>query len=675
MLRRLPIGWRITLLVLLGAGLVLGAVSVYSYISARAFLEQQKRAEIRLTAEATASRIDTVGRAVEKIVQGLADSVDDTEPGPRRARLLLRRTVTGNEEIFGSGIGYQPAVYGHHAPYVYQPSGKYGSPEATSGDQDGKVVVTDLGRGGRAYEVADWFQLPVQMRRAVWTEPYYDDGGGHIVMATYATPVHLRHDPVRVSAVVTGDVSLFWLTKFLEGIDLGAGGYAFLISKTGTFIAHPDQAFIMNQSIFSVAEARHDAQLRAIGRRMIAGRSGYVSFDGVRTLAPGKSSWLAYHPVESTGWSLGVVFADSEISGDVVALSRIQWVMGLLGLAALLVVGLLIAGSITRPIRALDAATQTLAQGDLDAPLPQAKGRDEIAHLTGSFGRMRDDLREHIEELRATTAARERIESELRIAAAIQLDLVPRTFPPFPERRDLDLHAALVPAREVGGDFYDYVLVDEHHLYLAIADVSGKGVPAALLMAVGRSFLRSLVREGGAPAEILAALNEELSAENDASMFVTMFLAKVDLRSGAVRYASAGHNLPFVARRGGAVSQLPRVHGVALGARAGMAYSEGDLTLAPGDVLYLYTDGVSEAMDERDRVFGEPRIGEELVFLGDAACEAIVGRILEALREHAGEAEQWDDITMVAFRYLGGGAGGGEADGGGAGGPDAATGA
>ena len=202
--------------------------------------------------------------------------------------------------------------------------------------------------------------------------------------------------------------------------------------------------------------------------------------------------------------------------------------------------------------------------------------------------------------------------SELRIAAAIQMDLVPRTFPPFPERHDLDLYATLVPAREVGGDFYDFIEMDGDRLCLAVADVSGKGVPAALLMAVGRSFLRSLVREGGGPAEVVCSLNDEIAAENEASMFITMFLALVDLRTGEVRYASAGHNPPFHVTAAGAATQVPRVRGIALGARQAMVYDEGSFTLAPGDVLFLYTDGVSEAMDVEDTMFTEPRIGEEL---------------------------------------------------------------
>ncbi len=673
MLRSLPIAWRITLLVLLGAGVVLGIVSFVSYTSARDLLEREKQAEFAAVSEAVANRIDVVGRSVEKVTEGLAVTVDDTEPSPARARMLLRGTVRANDELYAAGIGYEPRLYDNFAPYAYEPGGQYGDASSGDGETSSQIVVTDLGRDGRAYDVNDWYQLPVQMRRSVWTEPYYQAGGGEVVLATYAVPVRLRDDPAPVSAVVAGDISLFWLRRLLQDIDLGDSGYAFLISKTGTFIAHPDPSFIMNQSVFSVAAAREDPDLRAIGQKMIAGESGYVAFDGLRTMKADEPSWLAYRPVPSTGWSLGIVVADSEISQDVLALNRTQWVIALAGIAALLVITLLIAGSITRPIRGLDAATHSLAHGDLDAPLPKAKGRDEIARLTTSFSQMRDDLQQHIEDLRESTAAQERMHSELRIAASIQMDLVPRTFPPFPERHDLDLFATLVPAREVGGDFYDFVEVDGDHLCLAVADVSGKGVPAALLMAVGRSFLRSLVREGGSPAEVVRQLNDEIAAENEASMFITMFLAYVDLRTGEVRYASAGHNPPFHVTAAGAARQVPRVRGIALGARQGMVYDEGSFTLAPGDMLFLYTDGVSEAMDAEDKMFTEPRIGDELgaavvggvsvdavvgavsgeTRAGAVSCEAVVEHLLAAVRRHADGVEQFDDVTMLAFRYLG----------------------
>ena len=643
MLRDLSIGRRLALFFVLGAGVVLATVSVFTFFQARDLLRKQQREVIARAMEATANRIEIMEGSVAKVVQGLALSVDDLDPGPRKAAELLQRTVVRNREIVGAGVAYDPETYGHVAPYAYQ---------------DGDLIrVKDRGRGNAAYEVWDWYQIPFQTRDLGWTEPYYSADGAGMLTATYAVPVHLHDDLAPVSAVVTGDVSLTLLSNLLESLDLGETGYAFLISQNGTFIAHPDHAFIMNESIFSIAAARQDPGLRAIGKQMVQGRTGWATFDGIEDLRPSGASYLAYSPIPSTGWSLGIVYAESEVDAAVIELNRLSWAIDLVGLAALLLIALLVARTITRPLGVLDAAAQTLAQGHLDAPLPQPRGRDEIAHLTASFGSMRDELLERIEELRVTTAERERIESELRIAASIQVSLVPRTFPPYPLRHDLELFALLEPAREVGGDFYDFFLLDDDHLCLAIADVSGKGMPAALMMAVGRSFLRSYARLGGTPSQVLGRLNDELSSENDTSMFVTMFLAVVDLRNGHVRYASAGHNRPFVLRRDGHAEQLPHIRGIALGARAGMVFAEAELSLAGGDALFLYTDGVSEAMDAADKVFTEERIAVELERASGACCSDLLGEISRALQEHAAGVEQSDDITMVAFRYLGEGDG------------------
>ena len=639
MLRNLSIGRRLALFFVLGAGLVLATVSVFTFFQARDLLRKQQREVIARAMEATANRIEIVEGSVAKVVQGLALSVDDLDPGPRKAAELLQRAVVRNPEVVGAGVAYDPETYGHVAPYAYQ---------------DGDLIrVKDRGRGDAAYEVWDWYQIPFQTRDLGWTEPYYNEDGARMLTATYSVPVHLHDDFAPVSAVVTGDVSLTWLSDLLESLDLGETGYSFLISQNGTFIAHPDHAFIMNESIFSIAEARQDPGLRAIGKKMIRGRTGWAGFDGIEALQPSGPSYLAYTPIPSTGWSLGIVYAESEVDAAVIQLNRLSWAIDLVGLAALLLIALLVARTITRPLGVLDAAAQTLAQGQLDAALPQPRGRDEIAHLTASFGSMRDELLERIEELRVTTAERERIESELRIAASIQMSLVPRTFPPYPLRHDLELFALLEPAREVGGDFYDFFLLDDDHLCLAIADVSGKGMPAALMMAVGRSFLRSYARLGGTPSQVLGRLNDELSSDNDTSMFVTMFLAVVDLRSGHVRYASAGHNRPFVLRRDGRAEQLPRIRGIALGARGGMEFVEAELSLADGDALFLYTDGVSEAMNAADEVFTEERIAVELEQASEACCSDLVGALSQALEEHAAGVEQSDDITMVAFRYLG----------------------
>jgi len=239
---------------------------------------------------------------------------------------------------------------------------------------------------------------------------------------------------------------------------------------------------------------------------------------------------------------------------------------------------------------------------------------------------------------------------ELDIAADIQRSILPRTFPAFPDRKDFDLYATMIPAREVGGDFYDFFLVDPDHLGLIVADVSGKGIPAALFMAMSRTLLKATALEGLPPAECLERVNRRLCLDNDSEMFVTVFYALLDTRSGDLAYANGGHNPPYLVR-GGAVEALERTGDMVLGAFDTATYRAKHTRLAPGDRLVLYTDGVTEAMDPADALFGEERLCAYLRAADGVRPERLIGGIVEAVQRFAGDQPQSDDLTVLAVEY------------------------
>jgi sigma-B regulation protein RsbU (phosphoserine phosphatase) len=259
-----------------------------------------------------------------------------------------------------------------------------------------------------------------------------------------------------------------------------------------------------------------------------------------------------------------------------------------------------------------------------------------------------------MEDLRVTTAAKQKMESELEIARSIQMSLVPRSFPAFPERPEFDLYAELHPARAIGGDFYDFFMLDRDRFCLAIGDVSDKGIPAALFMAVVRTFLKAIWRDEESPAATLRKLNDELALDNDSTMFVTLLCAVVDLRDGSMRYACGGHNLPFLVSPDGQVKQLKRVKGVPVGAMEEMLFEEGTERVKPGDVFFLYTDGVTEAMNRAEELFGDERLDDWLKqHAGTCGMRDLVKGVRDAVDTFADGAEQSDDLTLMAFRYLG----------------------
>ena len=249
--------------------------------------------------------------------------------------------------------------------------------------------------------------------------------------------------------------------------------------------------------------------------------------------------------------------------------------------------------------------------------------------------------------------ANERMKGELDIGREIQMSMLPRIFPAFPERDELAIHAVLHPAREVGGDFYDFFFLDEHRLCFCIGDVAGKGVPAALFMAVTKTLVKSRAMEDPSPASVLTHVNDELSHDNKTSTFVTLFLGILDSVSGEIRYANAGHNPPYVVRENGSVEKLDQPHSVVAGAMEGITYEDGKVKLTPTDSILMYTDGVTEAMDIGGKLYSEERLAELLVSRRFESAEDIVHETTESVRHFADGAEQADDITVLAVRYFG----------------------
>ena len=321
--------------------------------------------------------------------------------------------------------------------------------------------------------------------------------------------------------------------------------------------------------------------------------------------------------------------------------------MGFGGILLLALMITLIARSITTPLRALAAATEVIAKGDFDVSLPQVSGDDEVGALSSAFSTMKESLKDYIGRLTETTAAKERIESELKIAHDIQMGILPKIFPPLPDLDELDLFAVIEPAKEVGGDFYDFFQIDDIHICFIIADVSGKGVPASLFMAVARTLIKSTARKGITPDEILRRVNNELSADNENCMFATIFCGVLNLVTGELLYANGGHNPPVYIPKNGAASFFPSSGGLVVGVMEEAVYRCDRLPLVPGDRLFFYTDGVTEAMNPQDEQFSGERLLHGLSGIHETPVRETLYMILDAIHAHAGAAPQSDDITMM----------------------------
>jgi sigma-B regulation protein RsbU (phosphoserine phosphatase) len=636
---RPTLAFKLGLWVLASTSLIFLIAFVHNNQAAQELMLRGVRENTKRLAENTVNRIENVLQGVEKIPRFVAYRMAEENSNTNQIVQMLMDILLANPQIYGAALAFEPNQVAPglkaYAPYVYR--------------HQSQVRQLDLGTGAYDYFSQDWYLIPKELGKPVWSEPYFDEGGGETMMCTFSVPFSRQVDGRSVFAgVVTANVQLEQLVQMVSTISLFQSGYAFLLSQNGQIISHPHQSWVFKESLFSLADEFGATYLRDIGEAMVRGREG---FERIQSLHRSQMCWLYYAPVTANGWSVGIIFPEKEILADLHALNReVLWI-GTIGFGLLLCVVVFLANSVTRPIRSLAHQTQEIAKGNLDVQLPPIKSHDEVEELSHSFENMRVALKEYIVNLADTTAAKERIESELKIARSIQRSFLPKRFPPFPETRSFDVYADLLPAKEVGGDLYDFFLLDDQHLFFSIGDVSDKGVPAALLMAVTKTLMKGVAEQHLSPSEILFKVNHELALDNEAMMFVTLFCGILNLQTGELRYTNAGHLPPILIRDDQRVSWLELPDGMVLGVMEDSTYKTRTITLQPKDTLLLYTDGVTEAMNPKLDLFGEDRLLDLIQSHGYGLPKALVETVLQSIHKHAEGAQQSDDVTVLALQF------------------------
>jgi sigma-B regulation protein RsbU (phosphoserine phosphatase) len=310
---------------------------------------------------------------------------------------------------------------------------------------------------------------------------------------------------------------------------------------------------------------------------------------------------------------------------------------------------------LTSPVSLLCTGAKVIGSGEYQTTVinPVARRGDELGELARTFQDMVESLKMHMKELERTTAAKERIESELRVATEIQTGMLPRTFPPFPDRKEFDIFATMTPAREVGGDFYDFFFTEENKLCFLIGDVCGKGIPAALFMAICKTLLKTEALRGLPPEQILTRVNDILYPDNELSMFFTGFCVILNTESGEIIFANGGHNPPLIHTRDGGFQFIPMSKGLVVGVMPDVRFESQKLRLQPGDVIFMYTDGVTEAVDPEEQLFSGDRLKDLLSNLKDRDPTYIINAARDEIERFTRGMPQADDITMLALRFNG----------------------
>ena len=502
-----------------------------------------------------------------------------------------------------------------------------------------------------------WYTA-VKNTRALYISKAYADSFNRGLTVTLAQPIVVNGE---FNGVLGVDILIERINDEILNTHYGAGGYAMLFDGDGDVV-----------SARGLTEQNHSAEnflgteARAVLEAMKSNERGFT-----QSTIDHEAVYILYAPVPVTGWKLTVVMpvnemlrpadasdetirsmSESALSGMDKIINRLYILMLIVFLMLTAVFIAIVRGvcnRIAQPILKLSEDVRRTGDGNLDYRSDIHSG-DEIELLSTSFERMTASLRAYIDNLTRVTAEKERIGAELSIATRIQASMLPCIFPPFPNRPEFDIYAMMVPAKEVGGDFYDFFMVDEDHLAVVIADVSGKGIPAALFMMTTRTLIKTLALKGISPAQVLDEANARLCENNEADMFVTAWIGILTISSGKFVFANAGHNAPLIRRKGEGFVALKTRPGFVLAGMEGTRYRQAETVLLPGDMLFLYTDGVTEATNPQEILYGEDRLKQALEARYTKNLKEFLSGVKAELDAFADGAAQFDDITMLVLR-------------------------
>lgn len=392
-LREIGLAYKLILYIFISIAIIFWVIFLYNYNISRKIVEKNLKTNAEYLTVATVLKVEKVLSSVQKIPDNFAHIMESPENSPAECVKILQKMVENNPEVYGAALAFEPYfthdTVKHFSPYFFR--------------NHGKITYQNIGNDQYDYFTMDWYQIPRELGKPVWSEPYYDEGAGNLVMSTYSVPLYRNRDGVReFFAILTVDVSLDWLQNVIGSIKVYETGYGFMISGVGTIITHPNKNLILNETIFSIADEQGSPQLRQIGRDMIHGKTSFAEIE-YRNLMTGELSWIAYAPIPINNWSVGIVFPVDEFMADVnnLYINLIFLIIG--GLMILLSVIFLISRSITKPLRLLTQAAGDFASGKFNVALPRIRSRDEIGRLNVSFIYMQDTLARTISDLQETS--------------------------------------------------------------------------------------------------------------------------------------------------------------------------------------------------------------------------------------------------------------------------------
>lgn len=629
---------RVSLWIVLFAAIIFNIALGYFFYQAREAVRQEAISRATQILDKTSLRVEGILNRVE-VATNMTMWLVQRHPDRADSMFVYSRgMLLNNPDFYNCSIAFEPDYFKEKGRY-------FSAYTKHSGDS---IRTIQGGSDNYQYFYMDWYLMPTLLDKPCWTEPYMDlDVATNTSEMVTSYCQAIKDKQGKVIGVVNTSLSLNWLSQTISAVKPYPNSYSIMIGRGGTYFVHPDTTKITCQTIFTQTIENPDTALVALGHAMQRGEEGMK-----RMNINGKESYVFYKPLGQTGCSMAIVCPESDIFGGFDRLRHAVRAIVFVGLLLMLYFFIRIITRELKPLQQLAKEAETIASGQFDTQLPDFRRIDEIGQLSHSFGNMQQSLVRYIDELKDTTAQKASIERDLKIASGIQMGMLPKNFPTHSERDDVQLYASLTPAKEVGGDLFDFYFRDEK-LFFCIGDVSGKGVPASLFMAVTRSIFRTVSARESMPDRIVSTMNKTIAEMNESNMFVTLFVGVLDLPTGRLHYCNAGHDAPLLIGVG--VGTLPCDSNIPVGFMPKWKYTLQEAQIFTGTTIFLFTDGLTEAMDANKAQFQMQRVN-------DVATQALaqqqqeprlfISLMTDAVHQFVGDSEQSDDLTMMAIQYI-----------------------
>ena len=629
---------RVSLWVVLFATIIFTVALGFLFFQSREAVRQEAISHASQILDKTSLRVEGILNRVE-VASNMTKWLVLRHPDKADSMFVYSRSMLANNpDFYNCSIAFEP--------YYFKDKGRYFS--AYTKHIGDSLRTIQGGSDSYQYFFTDWYLMSTLLDKPSWTEPYMDlDVATNTSEMVTSYCQTIKNKDGQKIGVINTSLSISWLSNTISAIKPYPNSYSIMIGRGGTYFVHPDSTKITRQTIFTQTLEHPDTAMVALGHAMQRGEEGmkHMNIDG-------KDCYVFYKPLGNTGCSMAIVCPEKDIFSGFDRLRRSVMAIVITGLLLMLFLFIRIITRELSPLRRLAHEAETIASGHFDAELPNFERIDEIGQLSQSFGNMQQSLVKYIEELKETTAEKASIESDLRIANGIQMGMLPENFPTRGDRDDVQLYASLTPAKEVGGDLFDFYFRDDK-LFFCIGDVSGKGVPAWLFMAVTRAVFRTTSAHESKPDRIVSVMNQMIADMNKTNMFVTLFVGVLDLPTGMLHYSNAGHDAPLLV--GAGVGELPCDSNIPVGVMPDWDYTLQEAQIYTNTTIFLFTDGLTEATSADFKLFDMERVNDVAVkALAQQQQEPqqLISLMTEAVHQFVGDAEQSDDLTMMAIQYI-----------------------